>query len=372
MTPDLTTLELIDIAAAAVHGQGDKVSDFIRGSDYESLAGPTAILYTREARRDTDMFDATKFHTARGDELTFLVKERFGVDRYLDTHGQGMAKLARPTVAAGAGTIWAGTRITVFGSEPKYYRTVGNRAVEAGATTVLVAIEAVEIGPGTAADRITDLRIDDVLWDTTWTVSSLVCADGTKYESAADLIARVRTGRRDARVGQKKAIETACLNAGARRVLVLRSDFADLDGGLNVCYVGDLSWVGNAALVKACAIAVRAARVLGDHMQVLPMGRADLDIEAVIGLRDIPETMDTERLERIHRTSITQHLGGTAGGFTFSRSGISGAVIRHTPEVQSVNLISPAADVGILVDGAFPAVLYRYIISDIAIRYQGP
>ncbi len=370
----MTSDELIDVAKKAIQGSADSAADLTRGSDYESLVGPTAVIYTRQERRDIDLFNATKFHTAQGEDLTELVRLRFGVDRYLDTRGTGQVSIARPTAAAGEGWVWAGTRIAIIGSEPKYYRTLTDTFVAAGDTTAPLDIEAVLIGPGSKADQSAGCRVDDTLWDTTWTVSSLTCTDGTTFESAPDLIARVRQGRHDARVGHSKKIETVCKEAGAANVVLFRSDFGGeaLDGGLNVCYVGDIGYSSSPTMVKACFLALRSARVLGDHMQVLQMAPVALNVSCDVYLRDQPYNLDTLRLEQIHRSSIVQYLGGKTGGFTFSLAGIRGAIIRNTPEVQDVVLVTPAADVGILIDGAFPEVLSRYIVSDIAIRYHGP
>ncbi len=368
------TQELIDIAGQAIRGGGDYAADLVRGSDYESIIGPTAVIYSRQGLRDIDLFNAGKFHTAVGDDLTRRVLEQFGVQRYLDTRGTGTAVLARPTAAGADGTIWAGTRILIYGSQPKYYRTVEDTPVLAGELVVSVAIEAVELGRGSLANETTNLRVDDELWDNTWVPRSLVCADGTNFESATALIARVREGRKDSRVGHLKKMELVCKAAGADKVVIFRSDFggADTDSGLNVCYVGDAGYTSSAALVKACTLALRSARVLGDHLQVLQMGRANLAVSADIYLRDQPQDLDTVKLDQIHRSAVTQYLGGREGGFTFSRSGMRGALIRHTPEVQGVTIVTPSADVGILTAGAFPEVLYRYIVSDIALRYHGP
>lgn len=366
--------ELIDVARTAIQGQGDEAADFIRGSDYESLVGATAVLYNREGRRDDDLFNATKFHTAEGTDLTELVKRRFGVDRYLDARGVGVATLERPTSAAGAGTVWAGTRIVVVGGSPKFYRVSENTPVAAGALSAEVPIEAVSVGPGSLISQTNGLRIDDSLWDSTWTVAKIACTDGTRFEPAPDLIARVRRGRRDSRVGHVKKIEAVCKSVGADKVVLFRSDFGGTlaDGGLNVCYVGDAGYSSSPALVKACTLALRSVRVLGDHLQVLQMSRGDLSVSVDVYLRDIPQVFDTARLEQIHRSAITQYLGGTTGGFTFSKMGIAGAIIRNTEEVQNVAVVTPAADVGVLAAGAFPAVLQRYVVSDIAIRYRGP
>jgi len=374
MEAEPTIIELIDAAGRAIAGQGDKNADLVRGSDYESITGPAAVIWTREDRRDEDLFNATKFHTAQGEDLTFLVKKRYGIDRYLDTNGQGTALLSRPTNAAGAGTIWAGTRISIFGGSAKVYRTTADVVVEASSYYANLPIESITPGPGCAAEETENLRLEDVLWDTSWTVSSLNCKDGTTYESAAALVARVRKTRTDLRVGQVKSIKDACKAVGADNVQVFRSNYGGdaLDGGLNVVYVGDLGWQGSPSLVKACFLALRSVRVLGDHMQVLPMTRVTLNPVIDVYLATAPALNDIENLYQIHRAAVTEYLGGVSGGFSFTKIGILSSLARPTPEVQRAVVVTPASDVNVLTNGNFPAVLNRYVVGTVTIRYHGP
>lgn len=366
-------LDLIDIASKAISGQGDKNADFVRGSDYESLIGPPAVIWTREERRDEDLFNATRFHTAQGEDLTSLVRDRYGVERFLDTNGTGTAIISRPT-GGSSGTVWAGTRITIFGGSPKTYRTTSDKFVSSESTSALLNIEALVPGPGTGATTTSDLRLDDSLWDPTWTVGSLECSDGESFEPASSLIARVREGRTNQRVGQEQAIKDACKAVGAANVQVFRSNYGGdaLDGGLNVVYVGNLGWQGSPSLVKACFLALRSVRVLGDHIQVLPMARVTLNPVIDVYLATAPALNDIERLYQIHREAVIEYLGGVSGGFSFTKIGILSSLIKPTPEVQRATVVTPASDVTVLIDNNFPAVLNRYVVGTVALRYHGP
>lgn len=369
-----TIKDLIDVAGKAVRGTVDKTADFLTGSDYDALNGPNAILWSRQAQRDTDLFDATNFNTAEGDDLTRLAWKRFGIKRVLDTRGQGTARLARDVAGVGE-TIWAGTRIYVPGPVPKFYRTTKNTVVLSTARYVDLAIESVEIGPGSAVELGSKLaKLGDVLKDTTWFVQSLRCGEGTVFERADEFRERIRRERRAARVGQTKKIIEVCSEAGAGSVAVFRSDYAGeaYDHGLNVIYVGDLGNVGTPDLVKACTLALAKARVLGDHLQVLPMARVALDIDATVFLYASPALFDLARLERIHHAVLTQYLNGASGSFTYSLDGIRGALAKHTSEVQRVELATPTAS-SLIVEGSlknFPATLNRYVPGNFTLRYD--
>lgn len=376
MTSEPTLSETIAAARKAVQGQKDKNADYVRGSDYEILAGSNAIIWTRESRRDTDLFKATRFHDAQGADLTHLVLERYGIERYLDTRGAGLAILTRPTTGT-PDMVWAGTRIRLraVNGLSKYYRATEDKSVAPADGSVAFAIEALDVGPGSKITTTSDAVLEDPLADSAWVVSFLTCEDGTIFEPAADLVDRVRTIRTNSRVGYVQAIIDACKSVGAGQVVAFRSDFGGdaNDVGLNVTYVGDSGYVGSADLVKACTVAVRTARVCGDHMQILPMAKVSVNVTADVHLRDAPTNFDVSRLEAIHYPSVRQYLNGKSGNFGYTRVEITSAIARSTPEVQDVTFTSPTTDAGILtVSGGFPAVLNRYVAGDISLRYVYP
>ncbi len=105
--PEVTISELLDIASKGIRSTADKNADLVRGSDYESLTGPCAVIWSRESERDTDLFNAVNFHTADGADLTRMALRRYGKVRLLDATGTGTAVLSRPSGGIPE-TIWAG------------------------------------------------------------------------------------------------------------------------------------------------------------------------------------------------------------------------------------------------------------------------
>lgn len=376
MIPEPTIRELLDAAGTAVRGLADKNADFIRGSDYESLTGPSAILWSRQARRDSDLFADVNFATASDQALTDMAMLRYGKQRILDSRGAGIVRLKR---AAGgdAETIWKGTRFFVPGPTARFYRATADTPVAAGAANIVVPIEAVDIGPGVAVSVGGNIaRIGDQLEDSTWLVVELVCADGQLFEKAEDFRERIRRELFEARVGQTAAIIKACKRVGAANVEVFRNNYAgsEYDHALNVVYVGDLGFSSPPDLVRACVLELQGFRALGDNLQVLPMARVELDIRATLHLYDHPALFDLERIERLHVASLHHYLNGSSGRFTYSLDGIRGAIARNTPEVQQVVLTTPTADDQIVVGAAknFPATLNRYVPGSITLTYRGP
>lgn len=377
MLPEPTIIEFLDAAAAGVHGSADGAADYLRGSDYEVLSGPCAVIWSQEAQRDTDLFRAIRFNDAEDDQLTEMMLARYGAVRFLDSRGTGRVTLTRPTTTAGGGTIWQGTRIGLAGGPTgttAYYRTTADTTVAPSDVFIELAIEAVETGPSSKANATTGLFFDDPLWDPSWVVTALDCGPGTVFEPAAEFRARVQRERLSSRVGHPQKLIDTCKLAGAANVAIFRSDYGGdaTDGGLNYCYVGDPGYSATPDLLRACTKALRGARVLGDHLQVLPMRRQVVDVEAQVTLNVSPTLVDTSRLYRIHAAAVAQYFGGLAGRWAYSRVGLYSALARPTPEVQSVTFSSPASDATILSGGTMPAVLNRYIQGKISIVYQAP
>lgn len=376
-TPDEPTIqEMLKAGQIAIQGAADKNADFVRGSDYESLLGPCAIIWTREAQRDTDLFRAVNFNTADGKVLTDLALARYSKVRVMDSHGSGLAYINR--ISGGIPeTIWKGTRILLTGANSRVYRVTADTPALTSDTMVVLPIEAEDIGPGTAVvfgmDATGRARLYDTLKDPSWYVSGLDCGDGTLFEQAEAFRARIRRERIADRVGQSASIIAACKAAGADNVVVFRSDYAgdDFDYGLNVCYVGNSGYTGTPTLVKACDLALRSVRVAGDSMQVLPMVPGTVAVVADVYLNDSPGKFDLTRLTNIHTAAINQYLNGPSGVFAYSIAGIRGAIIRNTPEVRNVDITPPSADATVVVgpNKNFPAALTRYVVSSVILEY---
>lgn len=373
-TPEPTITELITQAQTAIQGGLDKDADFVRGSDYEALNGPSAVVWSRQLQRDVDLFNATNFNTTDGADLTRMAFRRFGKSRVLDARGTGTARLRRPAGGI-AETIWSGTHIFVYGSNPKVYRTVGDTPTSSTDLFVMVNVEALETGPGYAIDitHSSAARVDDILEDPTWYVDLLQCTDGTTFEPAEVFRTRIISERLNERVGQEQAIIDACKAAGAAFVVLFRSDYAGdaYDYGLNFCYVGNLGNIGTPELVKACTLALRSVRVAGDCLQVLPMNLASLDVSADVYLASSPALNDLNYLQRVHGQAVQQYLNAAGSQFGYSLDGLRTAITRFTSQVRRVVITSPSSDNNIVVGDMknFPSVLTRYVAGQVTLRY---
>ncbi|MDB4992599.1 MAG: hypothetical protein JWM74_31, partial [Myxococcaceae bacterium] len=213
-------------------------------------------------------------------------------------------------------------------------------------------------------------RVEDPLWDTTWTVDALECGDGTEFEQAAETRARFRDFRRASRVGFVEALVAACKDAGAANAVLFPSDYAgdDEDNGLNMAYVGDAGFAGSDALVRAVQMRLESTRVLGDNLQVRPLTRSDLVIRADVNLWEAPARVNLAALRTVLVGAILGYFDGATSGFSYDRDALAGAMMKAAAAVQFVSFDLPSADAGVLstVNGRlnFPASLPRFQVRD--------
>jgi hypothetical protein len=365
--------ELVRAFHDGVRATCDRYADGHEGAVYDHFAGVGAIHWSRQARRDTDLWRAIYFATADGGDLTDLLADRYGFVRVADTYGVGTATISRATAAAAGGTIWQGTRLVVYGPllEAKRYIVTANTVVSATALTASLPLRAERPGKGTAISvGANAARIDEPLWDTTWTVNRLACEDGTEFEPAAAARARFRDVRLASRVGFIEALVSACKEVGVENAVLFPSDYGgdSEDQGLNMAYVGDSGYSGSDALVRAVQVRLEQTRVLGDNLQVRPLTRGDLIVRADVNLWDLPARVNTTALRTVLVGAILGYFDGATSGFSYDRDALAGAMMKATSAVQFVSFALPSADAGVLstTNGRlnFPGSLSRYRVRD--------
>jgi hypothetical protein len=375
--------DLLGAFGAGVVAQKDARADVRRGAVYDHFAGVGAILFSREAQRDRDLFRARYFDTADGADLTELVATRFAMARILDTYGTGSAVLARDSTAMGEGTVWEGTRILLApvaaGAAAREYAVLEDTPISATATIATVGIRATRTGTGVAVSAPAGLgRIDDPLWDSTWRVQTLVCGDGTDFEKAAVLRARARQVQLDARKGYAKSITDACVAEGAAYVALFASNYGGdaADFGLNACYVAAPGFTTTPRLIRACAVALERYRVCGADLQVFGMAPASLRVSATVTLWDDPSAFATTSLDIALRAALSSSFESLTGGFSYSLDALRGAMLQVSDAVQDVVITSPYGSAPLLVGSPpnFPGVLTRYSLDegDIALAFAAP
>jgi hypothetical protein len=378
--------ELLSAHAGAVRGLGDPLADTRRGAVYDHFAGAGALLYLREAARDRDLFRAIYFDSSTGTRLVDIAEQRFGVEPIVASYGEGTATLTRASVTAGAGTVYAGTRVSVLqtGAALATFAALNDVPVGAETTQFDVPVRATTIGSGQAvtaqAGQGTLLRIDDPLWDDGLVVVSLTCADGTDAESPTALRARARQTAQDARTGYAKALTDACTAAGAVYVALFPSSaLGDLyDNGLSSCYVGDAGATGTDLLVRTCQLAVESARVLGADLQIRPMAPVALSMRATLTLWDDPGSFNLDDLTDAATTALMAAFASRTTAYGYDLDALGGACLAASDSLSAVDFTVPTSSVSVAAitgtTAQYPATLARFTLAarDVVLSFQGP
>lgn len=379
-TQDLPTIaSLVQAASRAAMGTADRYADTRSGSMLNHAVGPVAVLLAREADRDKDLFEDIYFDSASSDALTSLIQGRWGIARILDTMGQGMCLFQRSSAAAGAGTLWRGTRVALSGNGGFAYEIAADTAASAAATQIHVPIQATTLGTGVAVTApSSSLKLLDPVYDPLWLPSSLTCADGTDFEDAGTYLARARAQRLQQRNGYIARLTQVCQQQGAGFVIpipssygLLVTDFAS-DLGLNAIYVADANFQSPPALIQACAISLESCRVLGNDLWVGGILPTRLVIQATVALVKAPGQLDQVPIQRGIVQRMLSYFGGT-NVFTFKLTALAAAIRDASPNVQSASFTLPAAD-AFLTPNAPPANLPRYTLDarDVQLAFTGP
>ncbi len=343
------------------------------GGGYDLVGGSSALLWSRQARRDLQLFRECFRDTASGAALDRHVEPIYQVERTLATYGTGIAIYQRAS-AATAGTIYTGTRIEVCGdASPSEYVVTEDTDVIIGQLTAPVPIRAARTGKGVATNvgAGESIRLGDSVFDSGFTCISLVCGDGTEEERDPDYIARASETRADRRVGYQDRIVQICKDEGAHYVVALDAGTfgPDNDFGLNYVYVADSGFSSTTALKKDCFLALEAALVGGNDTQVLGMTLTDVTLTVAVTLWDDVGNVDTGEL-RLRIIAALRNEFQNRAEFWLFRNEELGGIVQQNAEVQVAVVTSSPAEPA----AAFANSLPRYVLGPnaVTVTFSGP
>ena len=369
----------------AIVTAGNNRTDTRRGSGYDLIGGGAAVIWTREAQRDDDLFRDIYFDTATGSAFDTYALQRFGQTRATDTRGVGVAFVGRTSTSGGAGTIWEGTRLSVISPDGKrttQYRVTDNTDFTSTQKSAICPVEATFTGPSSMVDTGLDIslrvRFDDPVWDTSIVASSLRCAAGTDFEDAAQFKARIRSNQLTSRPGYQAAIVSACEAVGAVFIVIFDgSGTVDRLEGEPVIFVADAGFASPDSLVQACRGALEDVRILGTALEVrkIQLG-LPLSFNITVNLWDKPSRFNLTDLQTIIAGSIQSYFLSSSRGYYYSLSEIEGYIRRASGAIQAITFNSPTSDVTIFSGSPPfpPAVLTKqdYRPERLQVSFQGP
>jgi hypothetical protein len=349
-TEDLPTVETLRTAFHTEVRGVKRYRDDHLGARLDHWAGVGAMTLARVSAWERDNFRRIFFDSATGEPLDAIVEDRYQRVRQELTRATGSAILTRPSAAAGAGTVWKGTRIGVSrgGTDPlRRYRVTDNVSCLASLTRLEVPLEAEQAGTGQdVTDDQSVQTLMDPLWDATWTVDEVRATGGLDREGPEELRGRVRDEMWAARLGYPEAIEQACRDAGAGQVVLFQSDWLGTawDFGLNRVYVGDAGFTASAALLRDCRLAVADVGIEGMGLQVLPMAETLITIDLTITLWQEPDRIDQGQAKRLAADATLEYFRTRENPFVWRTAGIRAAVQNAVRGTQTVAVAASVAE----------------------------
>lgn len=352
--------------ADALIGERDEDLDTREGSSYDVLGGNAALIWSRQAQRDRDLF-RQNYVTTASVGLDRLVERQYGVQRILETYGSGTVILSAPAVDE---YIWTGQRVEVIGGPAPIEYIITTDARSDGVTPLVMPVRASRTGPGTAIATTSNLRLQN---DTEGIpVQSLVCGDGTNRERDEDYLARARKFRLDNRNGYYRKIIDACRSAGASNVVALHAGTFGpaLDFGLNYVYVADANYVTPPGMITACMLALEKVRILGCDLQVLGMVQTPVTVTETVALWDDPGYFDTTALASLLINVLVDEFNARQDFWIFRKDSLGGAQMKASSAVQSVSMTTSPGEP----TAGFVATLPRYSLAGgaVSIAFTGP
>lgn len=286
---------------------------------------------------------------ATGDALTALAHDR-GVDRDLGDAAVGVVRISRPTFAAGAGTVPAGTRIATTPDATGAFATFTlDTDVVFGATDLFkfpVSATCTQVGKiGNVGDAKINRMLDQPVFDQTFQASNSnflggsIFAGGAEEETDEDLRDRVRGFFLTQARGTIDALIFGARSTG----IVDRVSIVVDSSGVVTVYVADADGNSNTAMTDAVTAELENWRAAGDVVYVT--GGVIVNQAVTVQLAVRTGTNVAALVDRV-RQAIVSRVGLLNPGETLYRGAID-AAIRDVDRLNivGVNVITPAADI---------------------------
>jgi hypothetical protein len=291
-----------------------------------------------------EKFRATYVDGARGDDLTTLASDHFGIERNEAVHAIGSVTFTRAVANGIAGTISAGTVVATTkdanGVEVRFLTDadVSYLAAETGSKSASVTAESGGKAGNVAATKIN--RIITSLWDTLTVSNPAATAGGTEEETDEALRERVRSFSATVRRATLAALEY-----GAKQVPQVQVATASQDAtGLVTVYVSDADGASNADMVADVTAELANWAAAGTTYQVL--GAVVYTLTPITITLAVRTGMDVAAIAAAVKSAIVARVGKLRIGETCTRAAIQQAAMNvDIDNITGVTVVAPAADV---------------------------
>jgi hypothetical protein len=313
------------------------------GRYFDVFAGWRAQLVLLR-RRLIDECRARRLPTSEGQALVDLCRSEFLAELASEPlFAEGSVTLVRPNASGGAGVIKEGTRFRL-GADPTAspevkgarYLSTEPVYVDQNNTSATIPIRATASGADANISRYADgstpaIKIDDTLYDATFTVSSSDAAGGSSGTNDVDL-------RRFAKafyVGQYAPTDGALIagalsEAGVKHVALV----TDTRLGQTVLFIADQNWATSSVFLARCKSALQENWVgFGQRVAVRPIVNRRVALTAGVVLADPKFAEQTTNIGAAVRVAVRRYLDERPDFYTFDPNSLAATVASCDPRV---------------------------------------
>lgn len=292
-----------------------------------------------------ERFRATYVDGARGDDLTTLASDHFGLSRVEAVQAIGSVSFTRANgPSAPAGTILTGTVVATTkdanGLEIRYTTDSDQAWLLGENTTKTVSVTAETGGKSGNVNTGEINRIISSLFDTFTVNNAAITAGGSEAESDAELRERIRGFSSTQRRGTLAALEF-----GAKQVPAVKVATASQDGtGLVTVFVSDADGNSNADMVADVSAELINWIAAGATVQVV--GAVVYILTPITLALQVRTGVDIVSITSAVKASVVSRLAKLRIGETATRAAIQQAAMNvDIDNIIGVTVVAPAADV---------------------------
>lgn len=379
-TPKSQT-ELLSDFQSEVQDNAPDLTDWVEGSINDVIGGVVSSGVRELELLAVDDFRKTFFDTADGpevtqgpDDLQTLAVDHFGDDfeRPGATPALGDVTLSRPTFAAGAGTVLAGSivkTLTDATGTVQRFATVIDESFGATTLSIEVSVEAVVPGSAGNAQAASVTVVETALFDPT-----IVCTNAADFVGGAPALNDVQYREfiknkiLTLKGATMAAIKAAALGvAGVVSATPIETQLAviEYDIATNaikvaaiyfyipkaILYIADANGTASGALILLVQAAVDAVRADGVRIDIVAATAQPIDWTAAIVLNIGGPNYSTLSLNtQAIKDVMANYISGIATGTGFVRATANAAIMAiygpaGTNDLTSFTTTTPSSDV---------------------------
>jgi len=331
-----TFQELYDLGLAEALIRRPTMS-FFPGDVSDMALGGAAAIGDRLVGYAADRFKATYVDGARGDDLTTLADDHWGVTRIVASKAVGEVTLTRADATANAFTLIAGSILaTTRDAEGQEIRIVTTEPATWGVSVngdVTVECEAETAGPeGNAAVGEVNRIISTTQYGSYTVTNADSFAGGAPEESDAALRERVRSFPSTLRRGTLDALEYGALTVAG----VGFATATETETGLVVVYVSDVDGGSNPTMAALVTAELENWRAAGTVISVTGGILLPVDIQVTLTVRSGANVAEITSAVTLAVESALQLL---KIGETLYRTQVSTVVRNVSPDILEVAVL---------------------------------